>query len=182
MREAELSKNIELAKSGSQIAFKQLLDAFWNLVYGFQLKRTNDEYEAEEITIQTFAKAFDKIETYNSSYKFQTWLVTISKNIHIDLIRSRSLETTRVDHVAERSILDESPTAEDQLINEQNLHKLLSDIKFLKPRYQEVIQLRFFQEMSYRDIAETLQEPLNNVKVKLLRAKKLLAEIIKENT
>lgn len=182
MREAELSKNIELAKSGSQIAFKQLLDAFWNLVYGFQLKRTQDEYEAEEITIQTFAKAFDKIETYNSSYKFQTWLLTISKNIHIDLIRSRSLETTPVDRAAERSILDESPTAEDQLIIEQNLHKLLSDIKFLKPHYQEVIQLRFFQEMSYRDIAETLQEPLNNVKVKLLRAKKLLAEIIKDNT
>jgi len=58
---------------------------------------------------------------------------------------------------------------------------LLKDIKQLKPKYQEVIQLRYFQELSYREISEQIQEPMNNVKVKLLRAKKLLAAIIKKN-
>jgi len=67
---------------------------------------------------------------------------------------------------------------EDQLIQEQNLANLLRDIKKLKPHYQEVINLRFFNELSYADIAAKLNEPMNNVKVKLLRAKKLLAEII----
>ena len=71
-----------------------------------------------------------------------------------------------------------SPTAEDELITEQNLSQLLQFIKELKPHYQEVIQLRYFQEMSYQEIAEQLEEPLSNVKIKLLRAKKLLAEII----
>jgi RNA polymerase sigma-70 factor (ECF subfamily) len=64
------------------------------------------------------------------------------------------------------------------LITEQNLSRLLQFIKELKPHYQEVIQLRYFQEMSYQEIAEQLNEPLSNVKIKLLRAKKLLAEII----
>jgi len=64
------------------------------------------------------------------------------------------------------------------LITEQNLSRLLRYIKELKPHYQEVIQLRYFQEMSYQEIAETLNEPLNNVKIKILRAKKLLLEII----
>jgi hypothetical protein len=54
----------------------------------------------------------------------------------------------------------------------------LQFIKELKPHYQEVIQLRYFQEMSYQEISEQLNEPLSNVKIKLLRAKKLLAEII----
>ena len=67
---------------------------------------------------------------------------------------------------------------EDILINEQHLAQLLSDIKQLKPPYQEVINLRYFQEKSYKEIASYLDEPMNNIKVKLLRAKKLLAQII----
>jgi RNA polymerase sigma-70 factor (ECF subfamily) len=76
------------------------------------------------------------------------------------------------------NVADSSPSAEDELITEQNLSRLLQFIKELKPHYQEVIQLRYFQEMSYQEIAEQLNEPLSNVKIKLLRAKKLLAEII----
>ena len=73
--------------------------------------------------------------------------------------------------------MDESPSPEDKLITEQHLAKLLRDIKKLKPHYQEVINLRYFQELSYKEISNKLNEPMSNVKVKLLRAKKLLAEI-----
>ena len=75
-------------------------------------------------------------------------------------------------------ILDTAPSPEDKIITEQNLAQLLRDVKKLKPHYQEVINLRFFQELSYKEISKVLNEPINNVKVKLLRAKKLLAEII----
>lgn len=77
-------------------------------------------------------------------------------------------------------VADTTPTIEDEIIKEQNLARLLLFIKELKPAYQEVIQLRYFQEMSYQEIADELGEPLNNVKIKLLRAKKLLAEIIQQ--
>ena len=77
-------------------------------------------------------------------------------------------------------ILKESPSPEDELITKQHLAKLLRDIKKLKPHYQEIINLRYFQELSYKEISIQLKEPINNVKVKLLRAKKLLAEIIQE--
>ena len=78
-------------------------------------------------------------------------------------------------------VVDENPTPEDKIIREQNLAKLLRDIKLLKPKYQEVIQLRYFQELSYKEIATEIKEPISNVKVKLLRAKKLLAAIIKKS-
>ncbi len=171
---------IQKALEGNQIAFSTLLDTFWNGVYGFQLKRTENENDAEDITIQTFSKAFDKLRTYDPSYGFKTWLITISKNIHVDLIRKRkrNLETGGSQE-AVKKVLDDAPSAEDQLINEQNLAKLLLHIKKLKPHYQEIINLRYFKELSYTEIANELNEPVNNVKVKLLRAKKLLAEAIK---
>ena len=60
---------------------------FWDDVYKFQLKRTGNEIEAEDITIESFAKAFQKINSYNENYIFKTWLITISKNLHIDKLR-----------------------------------------------------------------------------------------------
>ena len=180
----EITEAIKKAKKNDQKAFNFLLNQFWDNVYGFQLKRIENENEAEDITIRTFSKAFDKINTYNEDYKFGTWLITISKNIHIDLLRKekssiRSKIFNTEDHSAYQ-ILDETPSVEDKLITEQNLAKLLRDIKKLKPHYQEVINLRYFQELTYKEISEEINESINNVKVKLLRAKKLLAEIIQK--
>ncbi len=183
--DSSLQTIIVKAKTGNQIAFSTLLDTFWNDVYGFQLKRTKNENDAEDIAIQTFSKAFDKIESYDETYEFRTWLFTISKNIHVDLIRKRKrdiLESSDGSNTdAVKRVLDDTPSVEDQLINEQNLATLLQCIKRLKPHYQKIINLRYFNELSYVDIALQLNEPLNNVKVKLLRAKKLLAEIIQDN-
>jgi RNA polymerase sigma-70 factor (ECF subfamily) len=175
-----IAETINKAKMGNQIAFSNLLNTFWNDVYGFQLKRTENENDAEDITIQTFSKAFDKINTYKDTYVFKTWLISISKNIHIDLVRKRkrNILDTRENGEAIKKMLDDTPSMEDRLIQEQNLTNLLRDIKKLKPHYQEVINLRYFNELSYAGIAEKLNEPINNIKVKLLRAKKLLAEII----
>lgn len=79
------------------------------------------------------------------------------------------------------TLLDDAPTPEDLLITKQNLALLLKHVKTLKPKYQVMIQLRFFQEMSYQEIADELKEPMNNIKVKLLRAKKLLLESLSNN-
>ncbi len=181
----EIISQIEKAKKGDQVAFTFLLDFYWNDVYGFMLKRTENETNAEDITIETFSKAFDKIESYNPEFQFNTWLIAIAKNVHIDLLRKKKsslfVEITEDDNHQAYTIADTSPSAEDVLIIEQNLSRLLQFIKALKPHYQEVIQLRYFQEMSYQEIANKIGEPLSNVKIKLLRAKKLLAEIIQEN-
>ncbi len=176
-------KHIKQAKEGNQISFNFLLDTFWGSVYHYQLSKVKNDNEAEDITIRTFSKAFDKINTFNEEYQFKTWLITISKNVYIDFLRKKKssiiVETTKEQEEAAFRIIDNSPSPEDKIITEQNLAKLLRDIKKLKPKYQEVINLRFFQELSYKEISEKIGEPINNVKVKLLRAKKLLAEIIK---
>ncbi|WP_299048654.1 RNA polymerase sigma factor [uncultured Polaribacter sp.] len=181
----QLDITIAKAKSGNQSAFSLLLDTFWLDVYNYQLKRTQNENDAEDITIRTFSKAFDKIAFYDDKYVFKTWLITISKNLHIDLLRKKNIsisaDTSEEQEKKAYLVADENPTPEDRIITEQNLAKLLRDIKQLKPKYQAVIQLRYFQELSYKEISEKMNEPMNNVKVTLLRAKKLLAAIIKKS-
>jgi len=179
-----IQQNIEKAKTGDQVAFTFLLDFFWNEVYGFMLKRTQNETDTEDIVIETFAKAFDRIATYNPDYAFNTWLIAIAKNVHIDLLRKKRsslfIEITDEEDRRAYNVADSTPSAEDNIIKEQNLSRLLQCIRQIKPQYQEVIQLRYFQELSYQEIADQLGEPLNNVKVKILRAKKLLLEVLKK--
>lgn len=173
-----LLSHIKNAQEGAQASFSYLLDTYWNDVYTFQLSRTKNEFEAEEISIQSFSKAFDKIDTYDNNYSFKNWLLTISKNTHIDRIRKQKNTLKSATEAQENkmvdTVLDNAPTPEDQLITKQNLAELLQHIKQLKPDYQKIIQLRFFQEMSYKEMTVELNEPMNNIKVKLLRAKKLL--------
>lgn len=181
MKTSLTSQTIEAAKKGDQTAFTSLLNQYWSEVYYFILKQTGNETDAEDITIETFSKAFSSITSYNSQFAFNTWLLTIAKNTHIDLIRKRK-NIHFVDITDEEqqyiNIVDDSDTIEEELIREQNLEIFKNYIRLLKPHYQEVIELRFFQELSYNEIASILNEPLNNVKIKIMRAKKLLAEII----
>ena len=171
---------IQKAKKGDEPSFTYLLNTYWKDVFRFILSKTNDENEAEDLTIITFAKAFDKIASYDENYEFKTWLLSIANNLHIDQFRKQKTETISINKTESEvyRVKDEEPSPVDKLIIEQNLAQLLSYIKQLKPHYQEMINMRFFQEMSYKEMAKELNEPMSNIKVKLLRAKKLLAEII----
>lgn len=183
MTSEELQNIIEKAKSDSQSAYTILLNLYWGDLYLFLNSKCNNDYETEDLTIKTFSKAFDKLIQYNPKYSFKNWLLAIASNLHIDYLRSQKKNLKEVDIEKDNIIViaDITPTAEDKLIQEQHLAFLLKMIKQLKPNYREVINLRYFQEYSYKEIAEELNESLSSVKVKLLRARKLLSELIKEN-
>lgn len=177
---SEIKIIVDQAKLGKESAFKKLLNTYWSDVYRFQFSKTKNENEAEDITIKTFAKAFDKINLYDDSYNFKTWLISISKNLFIDSVRGKKKETVSLTkkNAEAHLITDDAPSPEDQLINEQNLAQLLSYIKKLNKKQQEIINLRYFQELSYKEIAEARNESMSSVKVNLMRAKKKLSEII----
>ena len=181
-QEQTISNLVYAAKQEDQHAFRQLLDLHWNELYGFMIKRTENENDAEDLCLQAFSKAFDKIETYNDEFTFSTWLTSIAKNLHVDLIRkekTRLHQSTDVNEVG-FDVIDKPLGPEDHLIRSQHLDKLLQQVRSLKPIYRDVIQLRFFQELSHKEMATQLGLSLSNVKVRLLRAKKLLAEIIND--
>ncbi len=176
---------INRAKNQDQKAFNEIFHSHWEYLYNFQLKRTANSELAEEISIMTFAKAFDRIETFDSSYDFKTWLSTISKNIQIDLIRKKNkksaIKTISIDDDYESSSINSNPSPEEILITNQNVETLLSNIKTLKQDYRMILKLRFFEDLSYKEISKKLDQPINTIKVKLLRAKNLLLEKIEKD-
>lgn len=182
MEDKAIAKAILLAKENNQKAFALLYDAYWDYLFSYLLTRNLQEDMAEDLAIKTFSKAFDKISTYDSKYSFKTWLITISKNLQIDEHRKEKKQLHTINESIETShihnIIDENPSPEDMLITAQNLKGLLTQIKALKPIYSQVIKLRYLQELSYKEISQLMNLPLNTVKVTLLRAKKILAEKI----
>ena len=89
MESEAIQEAINLAKSNNQKAFGYLFETFWDYLYSYLLKKTRNEDQAEDIAVRTFAKAFDKIDTFNPSFTFETWLTTISRNIQIDQHRKK---------------------------------------------------------------------------------------------
>jgi len=108
---------IQQAKKGNQKAFNFLLNTFWREVYYYQLNKCKDEDEAEDITIKTFARAFDKIDSFDEDYTFKTWLFTISNNIFIDHLRKKKTETISINkNVHEiHKIADEEPSPANKI-------------------------------------------------------------------
>jgi len=176
----ELNQKIKEAIAGKQSAYKYLLDKYWDDVYRFQKSRINNQNDAEDISIQTFAKAFDNLKQYNPKYSFKNWLLMISKQVYIDYQRKKKHNLVSIDKENSEvfQLADQELTAEDRMILEQSFLQLKTAINRLKPHYKEVIELRYFHDMSYKEIAERIGEPLNNVKIKLMRARKLLSELL----
>lgn len=185
MEGLNIQRAITEAKQNDQRAFVFLYDTFWDYLYGYLLKNTQNDQLAEELALKSLARAFDKIDTYNPDFEFKTWLISISKNLQIDHFRKENkesqLHTTSMENNEYKTIVDENPSPEDLLITNQNLKELLRKIKELKPTYAKVLRLRYFEELSYKEICVQTDLPISTVKVTLLRAKKLLAQKIKEN-
>lgn len=183
MKDVKLT--IKKAKVKDQKAFNDLFNFHWEYLYNFQLKKTRDPDLAEEISIITFAKAFDRIETFNDQYEFKTWLLTISKNIYTDLLRkeNKKISLTTLSHPddLQEFTTEDHPSPEEILITNENLESLLNKIKSLNPDYRKILQLRFFDGFSYKQISEKIEQPINTIKVKLFRAKNLLNEKINKN-
>ncbi|WP_372473072.1 RNA polymerase sigma factor [Capnocytophaga sp. ARDL2] len=164
------------ALKGDQTAYTKIHELYYKEVYLYILKKSMNEEEAHDISMLAFEKAFEKLNTYKSEYKFSTWLITIAKNFYIDSLKRKEKESF-IEIENEDNVLinfaESDDCIEDELIYEQKLAELKQHIKELKPQYQQIIELRYFHEKSYQEIADIIDEPLNNVKVKLLRAKKL---------
>lgn len=182
---------VEAAINGDQKAYAELLDRYRDAIYFMLLKMVNNKSDAEDLTIEAFGKAFKNIHQYTPNYAFSTWLFKIASNNCIDFIRKKRANLISIDHQPEDAEgLLPSPTAnlqssildpEEHLIKEQNIKLIQSVVAKLKPRYRNLIELRYFKEYSYEEIADELDLPIGTVKAQLFRARELLFNILKNN-
>ncbi|MBP5541013.1 MAG: sigma-70 family RNA polymerase sigma factor [Bacteroidales bacterium] len=173
---------------GDQRAYADLMKLYREPIYMLLLRMTHNPTEADDLTIETFGKAFCQLHTYTPKNTFSTWLFSIASNNGIDFIRRQRLEQVSLNALSVRNEDDQyefplpsdSPNPEQQLINKQRAEKLREVVAQLKPRYRKVIEMRYYDELSYEEIAERLRIPLGTVKIHLRRARLLLAEIMKD--
>lgn len=181
METAELHHLITLAKEKNQKSQTRLINYFWVDVFSFVLKKVQDENEADEITVSVFSKVLAKLDLYDKEFQFKTWILTIAQNTVIDYWRRKNRETedTTDNFDSFRNQFARSP--EELLISAEDQTQILAIIENLDAKYRDIIRLRFFEEKSIKEIAENLGLTVANTKVRIMRAKKVLAEVLKTN-
>ncbi len=172
------------AKNGDQKAYAELLGRYRDAIYFMLLKMVNNPSDAEDLTIEAFGKAFKSIEQYAPNFAFSTWLFKIATNNCIDYMRKKksaplSIETHGDDQEdPSHNIQCENLDPEEAMINHQKMKLMVDIVSKLKPRYRKLIELRYFKEYSYEEIAQELDLPLGTVKAQLFRARDLLFNVL----
>ena len=179
---------VERAKNQDQKAYDLLMQRYRNSVYHLILKMVKNDDDAEDLTIEAFAKAFINIFRYNPDYAFSTWLFRIATNNCIDFIRKKRIITTSIDsgvktehgeETMQFQIADGGLDPQQQFIRNQKIELMRMIVKNLPEKYQILVKLRYFKEYSYDEIAKELDVPLGTVKAQLHRSRDILYKMIK---
>ena len=175
-------KLINEALAGSQAAFASLLSRHWADVYTFLAAKRLCPEDTEDLCIETFSKAFEKLATFDPDYRFKTWLINIAKHNYVDFIRRNahlfSLFSQKI--LSGDPAEDYSPqavaydTPESEMIHNQTLERITAAMEYLRPAYRQVLHLKYVEDLSVAEISDRLGMTPSNVKVILMRGRRLL--------
>ena len=177
------------ACSGDENAFERLMKFYKNALYFMILKMVNNKTEAEDLTLEAFGKAFTNIRLYEPHFAFSTWLFRIASNNTIDHLRKKRLNIVPLEPILKYNVnacieynynmMTDHDSPEDIFIKKQNANLLRMAVSSLKPSLQVLIELRYFKEYSYSEIADELKLPLGTVKIQLFRSREMLFDLLK---
>ncbi|MCP4520829.1 MAG: sigma-70 family RNA polymerase sigma factor [Cytophagales bacterium] len=179
---------VEKAKTtNDDKAYAELMLRYRKPVYHMILKMVKNTDDAEDLTIEAFAKAFKNLAKFNPEYTFSTWLFRIATNNCIDFIRKKKLDTMSIDSTftddnGDRvaiDVLDKNLNPQEAAIKQQKIEIMRMIVTQLPPKYQVLVKLRYFKEFSYDEISKELGAPLGTVKAQLHRARELLYDLVK---
>jgi len=175
---------VKLAVDGDEKAFAELMNRYRDSIYYMLLKMVNNPSDADDLTIEAFGKAFKNIHLYTPNYAFSTWLFRIATNNCIDFIRKKKSAPTAIEQQQDEQddpaahLQSDMPGPEEEMMQQQKIKHLSHVVSQLKPKYRRLIELRYYKEYSYEEIANELKLPLGTVKAQIFRAKELLYNIL----
>jgi len=185
MRDEE-TEVIKRALSGDQEAYSRILRSYRDAVFGLVYRMIRDREEANDITQETFIRAFKSLRYYRPKYALSTWLFRIATNRCIDHLRKRKIRTVSLDQGMEtktgelrREIPDTSTRPDEIFFQKRRMISIERAIDSLPLKYREVILLKHKEDRSYEEIAQILNLPLGTVKVRIFRARELLKKKLK---
>ena len=172
-------------QDGDSTALENLLNRYRDSIYQLYMQRTGGNVDdTNDLLQETFVKVYLNLQRYSSRFTFGQWVYTIARNTFIDYTRRRRDDTVSIDYVGEGIGVSGSlggPTPEEHLITHQSQVQLEGLLAKMSPRYRELIELRFFREFSYEEIAAKLSLPMGTVKTQIHRAREQLCRFITEN-
>lgn len=179
---------VQAAIDGNQQAYAELMDKYRESIYYMMLKMVKNADDADDLTIEAFGKAFNRLEQYSPSYAFSTWLFKIASNNCIDFIRKKRIQVTSMDigirsedgEVMYIDAKSHGKDPEETVMHKQKVMHMRDLVAQLKPRYRVLVEKRYFEELSYEEIAEELDLPLGTVKAQLFRARDFLADMMEK--
>lgn len=180
---------VKAALEGSQAAFSQIMVNYREAIFYLILKMVKNDSDAEDLAIETFSKAFLKLDQYTPQYAFSTWLFRIATNHSIDFLRKKRLKTTSIDEPIKNKkdnawkmeLEETSKDPEEKFIEQQKINLMRNFVDELDEPYRTLVELRYFKEWSYEEIATHLDFPLGTVKAQLFRARAMLADLIRKS-
>ena len=173
---------------GDQKAYADLMNNYRDSLYYMLLKMTNDPIDADDLTIEAFGKAFKNLSQYTPDFAFSTWLFKIATNNCIDFMRRKSQSPRPFDQdegeedEVEATVASDMIAPDELMINRETAASLNRIVKTLKPRYRRLIELRYFEDYSYEEIASELSLPIGTVKARLFRAKVLILNMVQSKS
>lgn len=178
---------IDRAVGGDDAAFAKLMQRYKRPVYHMILKMVRNVDDAEDLTIESFAKAFRSLYRFKKDFTFSTWLFRIATNNTIDFIRKKKLNTMSIENTytdddgqsVSIDVEDENLDPQEETIKQQKAELVQVFVDKLPAKYQKLVRLRYFNELSYEEIAVELEAPLGTVKAQLHRARELMFEMVK---
>lgn len=177
----------EAVNENDDQAFAKLMQRYKRPVYHMILKMVRNVDDAEDLTIESFAKAFKSLHKFKKDFTFSTWLFRIATNNTIDYIRKKKLNTLSLSNTftddngggISIDVEDENLNPQEEAIKAQKEELVQIFVDKLPPKYQKLVRLRYFNELSYEEIAQELEAPLGTVKAQLHRARELMFEMVK---
>ncbi|MBX2961886.1 MAG: sigma-70 family RNA polymerase sigma factor [Cyclobacteriaceae bacterium] len=177
----------EAVDNNDEQAYAKLMQRYKRPVYHMILKMVRNVDDAEDLTIESFAKAFKSLHRFKKDFTFSTWLFRIATNNTIDHIRKKKLNTLSISNTftddngegVSIDVEDENLNPQEEAIKAQKEELIQVFVDKLPPKYQKLVRLRYFNELSYEEIAAEIEAPLGTVKAQLHRARELMFDMVK---
>lgn len=175
-------------ENSDQQAYAELMGRYRDSIYFMLLKMVNNRDDADDLTIEAFGKAFNRLKQYTPNYAFSTWLFKIASNNAIDFIRKQKKKMLSLDNEYENEdgdrlrfdLKSDGRDPAEQAMYKERVEHMRAIVEKLKPRYRQLVELRYFKEYSYDEISQELELPLGTVKAQLFRAREFLMNLMKD--
>lgn len=172
---------VELVIGGNQNVFALLVERYKDAVQNLAYRMLSNVTEAEDVTQETFVRAYTQLVTYKPTHKFSTWLLSIASHLAIDQLRRRRFLALPLDDVPFLEWIVDAGTGPEQFaLQGEQQDEIQQYLQRLPGKYRAVIVLRYWYDFSYEEIATTLQLTPALVKARLHRARELLARYMQQ--